>query len=168
MPRGCLDHVGPLVVVRAGVTTERMTDDVHNALTAIHSRLGTIEGRVTLIARAEREPIRATLEKEVRRKPLLGQIYLALDGTQSQNDIFETLTAAGIDTSPMGVSRAMAKMHTEFGIIELVSASGANVFRKGDESESILNLSASVRQWLKDESEVDPAPPRGRRRRTAS
>jgi hypothetical protein len=144
-----------------------VTEDkhVHNALTAIHARLGTIEGRVTLIARAEREQILDSLEKDVRKKPLIGQIYLALDGSRSQRDVSEVLKARGIATSEMTVSRTMGKMHTESGIIELVSAGGSKVYRKGDESEAVLNLSAKIREWLKEEGEADPAPPPGRRRR---
>jgi hypothetical protein len=142
--------------------------NLHNALTAIHSRLGTIEGRVTLIARAERESILASLEKDVRKKPLIGQIYLALDGSRNQREVFEVLIAAGIETSEMGVSRAMGKMHTESGIIELVAAGGSKVFRKGDESEAVLNLSAKIRRWLKDAGEPDPAPPPRRNRRKSS
>lgn len=78
-------------------------EDLHNALAAIHSRLGTIEGRVTLIARAERKQLLEALEKLVREKPLVGQIYLALDGFQNQNEVFRSLTEAGIQTSAMGV-----------------------------------------------------------------
>jgi hypothetical protein len=143
-------------------------DDVHNALTAIHARLGTIEGRVTLIARAEREQILDSLEKDVRKKPLIGQIYLALDASRSQREVFEVLKATGIATSEMGVSRTMGKMHTESGIIELVSAGKSKVYRKGDESEAVLNLSAKIREWLKDEGEPDPAPPPGRKKREKS
>src|SRR4051794_33384521 len=112
-----------------------VTEDknVHNALTAIHARLGTIEGRVTLIARAEREQILKSLAQDVRKKPLIGQIYLALDASRSQRDVFEVLKAAGIETSEMTVSRTMGQMHTESGIIELVSARGSKVYRKGDE-----------------------------------
>jgi DNA polymerase III delta prime subunit len=144
-----------------------VTEDknVHNALTAIHARLGTIEGRVTLIARAEREQILESLGKDIRKKALIGQIYLALDGSRSQRDVFEVLKAAGIETSEMTVSRTMGKMHTESGIIELVSAGGSKIYRKGDESEAVLNLSAKIREWLREEGEVDPAPPPGRRRR---
>jgi len=140
-------------------------DDIHNALAAIHSRLGTIEGRVTLIARAEREQLLAALEKLVREKPLLGQIYLALNGNRNQNEVLELLTEAGVQTSAMGVSRAMQKMHTDYGIIELVTGGGVRVFRQGNESEVVLNLSTNVRKWLKDEGEIDPAPPPGRKRK---
>jgi arginine repressor len=99
---------------------------------------------------------------------LIGQIYLALDGSRSQREVFEVLKAAGIETSEMTVSRAMGKMHTELGIIELVSAGGSKVYRKGDESEAVLNLSAKIREWLKERGEPDPAPPPGRKRRKTS
>lgn len=139
--------------------------NIHNALAAIHARLGTIEGRVTLIARAEREQLRAALEKVVRTQPLVGQIYLALDGQRNQNEVFQALTDAGIQTSKMGVSRTMQKMHTEHGIVELVTGGGSKVFRKGNDPEVVLNLSTNIRKWLKEERETDPAPPPGRSRK---
>jgi hypothetical protein len=140
-------------------------DDIQDALVAIHSRLGTIEGRVTLIARAEREELLDDLEKLVRRFPIVGQIYLALDGVRNQNEVYDLLDAAGVGTSKMGVSRNLIKMHTEHGIVELVSGGRSKVYRKGSESETVLNLSTNIRKWLKDEGETDPLPPPGRKRR---
>jgi len=147
-----------------------MADDpnLHNALAAIHSRLGTIEGRVTLIARAEREAILAALETLIRKKPLLGQIYLALNGSRNQTEVFEFLTDAGIQTSPMGVSRTLTDMHTEHGIVDLVSGGGSRVFRQGTDTEAVLNLSKKIREWLTDEGRIDPAPPPGRAKRRTS
>jgi DNA-binding transcriptional ArsR family regulator len=139
--------------------------DIQDALVAIHSRLGTIEGRVTLIARSEREELLAELEKVVLKRPIVGQIYLALDGVRNQNEVYALLDGAAIDTSLMVVSRDLRKMHTEHGIVELVSAGRSKVYRKGEDSEDVLNLSANVRKWLKAAEAVDPAPPPGRRRR---
>ena len=111
-------------------------DEVQNALLAIHSRLGTIEGRVTLIARAERKVILDALEELVRGDRLIGQIYLLLDGSRSQSDVVQALTDAGIETNPMGVSRRITKMHTDHGLIELVrlGVGGARIFRKHTET----------------------------------
>ena len=132
---------------------------------AIHSRLGTIEGRVTLIARAEREELLEMLEKLVRKRAIIGQIYLALDGKRNQDEVFKLLDAAGVSTSPMGISRNLDKMQTEHGIVQLVSAGRSKVFRRSSESETVLNLSTNIRKWLKDEGETDPAPPPGRKKR---
>jgi hypothetical protein len=140
-------------------------DEIQEALVAIHSRLGTIEGRVTLIARSEREEILATLEKLIRERPIVGQIYLALDGMRNQGEVYDLLDGKGIETSLMSVSRNLPKMQTERGIVELVSAGRSKVYRKGDESEEVLDLSTNIRKWLKEEGEIDPAPPRRRKRR---
>jgi hypothetical protein len=140
-------------------------DDIQDALVAIHSRLGTIEGRVTLIARAEREELLEMLEKLVRKRAIIGQIYLALDGKRNQDEVFKLLDAAGVSTSPMGISRNLDKMQTEHGIVQLVSAGRSKVFRRSSESETVLNLSTNIRKWLKDEGETDPAPPPGRKKR---
>lgn len=142
--------------------------NIHNALAAIHARLGTIEGRVTLIARAERQQLLDALEKVIRKQPLVGQIYLALDGNRNQNEVFQFMADAGIQTSKMGVSRTMGKMHTEHGIVELVAGGGSKVFRKGNDPEVVLNLSTNIRKWLKDEGQMDPAPPARRKRRKSA
>jgi hypothetical protein len=132
---------------------------------AIHARLGTVEGRVTLIARNNREELLESLEEQLRAKPLIAQIYLALDGERNQTKVFKLLDKAGISTSQMAVSRNLKKMNTELGIVELASASGGNIYRKGDESEKVLDLSANARKWLKSLGKTDPAPPPGRKRR---
>lgn len=59
----------------------------------------------------------------------------------------------------------MQKMHTEYGIVDLVTGGASKVFRKGSESEVVLNLSTNIRKWLKDMGQTDPAPPPGRKRR---
>lgn len=140
-------------------------DEIQNALVAIHSRLGTIEGRVTLIARAEQEALLAALEKLVLKKPLVGQIYLLLDGKRTQRNVFEKLKEAGVSTSEMTVSRRMGEMETDHGIAELVQGGAGRIFRKGTETETVLNLSKNVRDWLQKAGEVVPVQPSRRRKR---
>src|SRR5437763_692887 len=61
-------------------------DEIHNDLLAMYSRLGAIEGKVNVIGRANSGPIRAVLEDAVRSQPLIGQIYLLLNGTRTQKE----------------------------------------------------------------------------------
>jgi len=134
-------------------------EDINNALLAIHSRLGVIEGKVSLVARAHKDQNLSEIEAAVRNKPLLGQIYLLLDGSRSQTDIHEELTEFGIITSAMGVSRAMKDLETQYGMADLVSATGSKVFRKDPGSERVLNLSVKIRKWLVEEGKTIPERP---------
>src|SRR5438067_2496704 len=92
----------------------------------------------------------------------LRRAYELCDGTRNQAEVYELLDGKGIETSLMSVSRNLPKMQTERGIVELVSAGRSKVYRKGDESEDVLDLSTNIRKWLKEGGEIDPAPPRGR------
>lgn len=125
------------------------TDDseIQNALLAIHSRLGTIEGKLNLVARADREEILEALQAVITRDPLLGQIYLLIDGQRSQQEILKELTDQGIDTSQPTVSRRMDDLVTEYGVADEVRR---GVLRRNRAAEDILNLARKVRKWLED------------------
>jgi hypothetical protein len=136
-------------------------EEIHNALVAIHSRLGLVEGKVNLVARANRPELLATLAKAVREKPLIGQIYLLLDGKQTQQEMLTRLQEAGIQTSQPTVSRRLDEMKTEHGIAEFVRH---GVLQPNAQMEQILNLSTNVRRWLDEAGEVTPEPSVGRKR----
>jgi hypothetical protein len=140
-------------------------EEINNALLAIHSRLGVIEGKVNLLARAHKQASLHDIEAAVRRSPLLGQIYLLLDGLRSQTEIHANLGQYGITTSPMSVSRALRDMEIEYGMAELVQGGSSKVFRKDPASERTLNLSANIRKWLTSQEQTVPEPPQRRRRK---
>ena len=121
-------------------------DEVQNALLAIHSRLGTIEGKVNLAARADRGKLIQVLEDAIKKDPLLGQIYLLLDGKRTQQDILTELKQFGISPSQATVSRRMKQLVTEYGVADLAGA----VLRKDRAAEDVLNLTPRVRRWLED------------------
>lgn len=141
-------------------------DEIHNALIAIHSKLGTIEGKVNLAARANRGALLAEIEQTVRKDPLIGQIYLLLDGERSQMDIVEALRSLGITkASQPTVSRRMDTLISEHGIADLVEGGKKLVLRKDGEAEKTLNLSKNVRKWLAEMKEIIPEQPTARPRR---
>lgn len=142
-------------------------DEIQNALLAIHSRLGTIEGKVNLVARAEREKILAIVEAAMRDDPLLGQIYLLLDGKRTQTQIIAELKKYDIVPSQPTVSRRMTDIVTEFGLADAVEGGAATVLRKNRASEDVLNLSRRVRRWLAEEKQPIPEKPVRRPRRSA-
>ena len=131
-------------------------EEIQNALLAIHSRLGNIEGKVNLVARAERERLIGELEAAFRRDPILGQIFLLADGDRSQAQVHDVLKANGIDTSQPTVSRRMDQLVLEYGVLESVDGS-QRVLRPNKAAESILNLRRRVLKWLDAEGAVIPA-----------
>lgn len=140
-------------------------DDLQDALLAIHSRLGNIEGKVNLIARSERAGLLAELDKVIRADPLLGQVYLVLDGERNQDDIVKCLDDLGISTSRPTVTRRVTKLELELGIAALVRSGRSTVHRQETEAERVLALATNIRKWLANEGEVVPPAPARRRNR---
>ena len=137
-----------------------MTDDsqrIGNALNAIHSRLGAIEGKVTLGVRADQDRYLETLKEIIREQPLIGQVYLLLDGERSQRDVHQELQRAGISVGEMTVHRRMNKIE-EHGLADLsrTADGGERVLRKDPAMESVLSLTKNIAKWLKDEGEIVP------------
>jgi hypothetical protein len=141
--------------------------EIHNALTAIHARLGTIDGKVTLVARSQRQPILAHFAAVIRRTPLVAQIYLVLDGRRTQREVVAELAKYGIEVHEATVSRRIGDMVTEHGIVELVGAGSAKVYAKNREMNDVLNLATNMRKWLEDAGHPVPLPPPKRRKATS-
>jgi DNA-binding transcriptional ArsR family regulator len=142
-----------------------MSDEskIENALYAVHSRLGVIEGKVNLVARAERKHLLELLEETIRKDHLLGQIYLLLDGQRTQKDVHEKLVEAGVSVSQPTVSRRMALMETEHGIVDLIQGGNTLIYGKDAAMEKVLNLTQNIRKWLGSEQAVIPEQPLRRR-----
>jgi len=140
-------------------------DPLHDDLLAIHSRLGSIEGKVNLLARVDREQFRELLRKSVEKQPILGQIYLALDGVRTQGEVITYLAEFGIETSPATVSRRLSEMEREHGMVDLIKGGNSKVYDKDPTMEKVLNLSASVRKWLTSAQKTVPEKQRKRTRR---
>jgi len=122
--------------------------EIQNALLAIYSRLGTIEGKVNLVARADRAKVIDVLEEAFRKDPLLSQIYLLLDGKRTQQEVVDELARFGITPSQPTVSRRMANLVTEYGVADPAGTGGGAVLRKNRAAEDVLNLTKRVRGWL--------------------
>jgi hypothetical protein len=134
-------------------------EDLQDALLAIHSRLGLIEGKVNLVARAERERLIAVIEEAVKKDPLLGQIYLLLDGKRRQQDIQAELARYGVTPSQPTMSRRMKELLTEYGIAD---PSARGPLKRNRAAEDILNLAQRIRKWLSEIDAVLPETPRRR------
>lgn len=139
-------------------------EEIQNALLGIYSRLGTVEGKVTLVARAERERLLPVLEPAIRKRPLVGQVYLVLHKALTQDGIREELARVGVDKSQPTISRALTLLQTELGMIEVLPRTGrATTYRRNRVMEETLNLSKRVREWLEDENQAVPEQPSRRR-----
>ncbi len=135
-------------------------EEIHEALTTIHSRLGLIDGKATLNVRANRPQILATLEDLVANNSPLGQIYLLLDGKRTQTQIGAELKELKLPGSHATVSDRV-DLAAEHGIAVLVPEPGpGNVYRQDPTMESVLSLSKNVRKWLEAEGQPFPAAPR--------
>lgn len=140
-------------------------DPLHDDLLAIHSRLGSIEGKVNLLARVDREQFIELLRESIAGKPILGQIYLALDGVRTQGEVIAHLDSFGIETSKATVSRRLGEMEREHGMIDLVKGGNSKVYGRDPTMEKILDLSANVRKWLTASGEPVPEKQQKRTRR---
>lgn len=134
-------------------------NEIQNALLAIHSRLGTIEGKINLVARAERDGALRVLEEVVKKDPLVGQVYLVLDGHRSQQEVIEQLARFGIEPSQSTVSRRMKDLVSEYGVADPV---GVGVLRKNRAAEDILNLTSRMMRWLQSADQTIPVEARTR------
>jgi hypothetical protein len=134
-----------------------MVDDpTHADLLSIYSRLGAIEGKLSLVARAERDSLLEVLRSTVKDKPVVGQIYLLVDGKRSQKDIIESLGAYDIKITQGTVSKRMSEMVSEHGMIVIASDGAQTVYAKEPETQKLLNLKKKVREWLLADGQIVP------------
>lgn len=131
-------------------------EDSLDALYAIHSRLGAIEGKVNLVARAERGQLLEVVEAAIRKDVLVGQIYLLLDGTRTQQDLLAKLEAFNIHATRSTISRRIAYLEQELGIADVVSVTNSTVHRQDPAMDKILNLASNVKKWLRAEGATVP------------
>jgi hypothetical protein len=131
-------------------------DDIHNALLAIHSRLDVVEGKVTVIARADRSKLLDELKKAVTANPIIGRIFLAIDGKKNQEQL-----RAELDIGAATMSRWIQKLAREHGMIELVPGREAGkIYRHERQMEDVLALSSNVAKWLAEAEKSKPQPKR--------
>jgi len=124
-------------------------EELRNLLWDMSNRLDAIEGTVTAIARSNPKPIVDGYEKVVRADPIIGHIYLQLNGERTQKQITEAVAATGVQTSPQAVGRWLKKMTRELWMAVPVDAPGGGlVWAQPSEAERVFHLSRHVRKWL--------------------
>jgi hypothetical protein len=140
-------------------------EQINRDLLAIYSRLGVIEGKVNVLTRVDRDRHKEELKALIARQPLVGQIYLLLDGKRTQTEILEALGRNAIVTSAMSVSRLLREMETEHGIARLVKGGRTKIYGREPEMAKLLNLTTNVTRWLEAAKEIVPDKPKRRRRK---
>ena len=138
-------------------------DDVQDAINAMNSRLGRMEGQLNVITRALGPDVLAEVEKRVRAAPLLGQVYLALNGRRSHQQIADHLGEHGIGTTRSTVWKRIQVLEEKLGIAVFVRSEPSVIHDQSPAAETTLNASAAIREWLTEMGE--PVPPAARRRR---
>lgn len=132
-------------------------EEIHAALMVIDSQLRMVDGKVNLIARANRGPLLKALEEVVTKRPMVGRIYLLLDGSRNQEEITAELGNTGHPTSTATVSRCLTDMQGEHGLVERVPGGPGKTYRKNRELEQILNLTKKIEGWLADLEKAEAA-----------
>lgn len=126
-------------------------EEIHDALMVIDSRIRTLDGKVNLVARANRPSLLKALETIIRDKPMIGRVYLVLDGDRNQTEVVDAMAAAGTPTSKQAIGRWLDLMHTEHGLIEqITSDKPGKAYRKSAELDKALNLTPKVEKWVEE------------------
>lgn len=117
--------------------------ELFNQVRAINSRVTGMERTQEVLVRAEARQIVDPFLDAVRADPVLGRIYLEVDGTKSQNEI-----AAALRTSPATVSRKLDALEKDWHLIVLKDRTKDGKLYERAPVERILNLSRRVTRAL--------------------
>jgi DNA-binding transcriptional ArsR family regulator len=122
--------------------------DAFSELRAIRARVEGIEHRQEMLVRAHSDEILETVWGYIDKDELLAEVYLLVDGKRTQQDIVAALNRKGSSASQPTVSRRLAKLKNELGLVEVAErdASGATL-RKSD-LDKILHLTPKVERRL--------------------
>jgi hypothetical protein len=126
-----------------------MTDDIHNQLLKIHSRLDGIEHTQEVLVRADATRIWRQIEEAFDKEPVLADIYELVDGIRTQTQIVEALKAQGAAVnSPMTVSRSLKRLREELQIvIAIEGAGGQGTVHAKTGLHRILGMNRHIKAW---------------------
>lgn len=117
----------------------------HHLLLLIHERLDVIEGKVTLIARAEKKAHLEVIRNDVVATPGLADVYLAIDGKRTQDEI---RIALGLTLAT--ASRRFTALR-KLGVVRLLeSRKDGKVYGHDLSAEEVLDLSTHMSEWKAD------------------
>jgi DNA-binding transcriptional ArsR family regulator len=122
--------------------------DAYAELRAMRARLEGIEHRQEMLVRAHRKEILAEIWRYIDADPLIGEVYLVVDGKRTQQAIVEVLNRNGVKVSQPTVSRRLAKLMNELGLVEIVERDVSGIALRKSDLDKILHLSPKVERRL--------------------
>lgn len=122
--------------------------DAFAELRAIRARLEGIEHRQEMLVRAQADQILDAIWAYIDVDKTLGEVYLLVDGTRTEQDIVDELERRGKGVSQPTVSRKLNKLMNEMGLIDIVDRTSAGTMYRKSELDRILHLTPKVEKRL--------------------
>lgn len=122
--------------------------DAFAELRAIRARVEGIEHRQEMLVRAHSDEILQTVWDYIDKDPVLAEVYLLVDDMRTQQDIVDALQQKGESASQPTVSRKLAKLNNELGLVEIGDRDAAGTVYKKSELDRILHLTPKVEKRL--------------------
>ncbi len=133
----------------------------------INSRVTGIEDTTEVILRADAGKIRDPFLKRVSSDPLLGRVYLAIDGKRSQRELARELKEGTKTVSEATVSRKIDQLREEHLVMLREQTKAGRIYQKHPVVERNLRLSRHVTRLLTKQSSTSASGSKGRNRRSS-
>jgi Fe2+ or Zn2+ uptake regulation protein len=101
-----------------------------------------------MLVRAHSDEILAAIWRYVDHDEMLGEVFLLVDGKRTQQDIVSALKTKGITASQPTVSRKLAKLNVELGLVEIGDRDAAGTVYMKSDLDRILHLTSKVERRL--------------------
>jgi hypothetical protein len=123
--------------------------DAFAELRAMRARLEGIEHRQEILVRAHSDEILNKIWEYIDNDPLLGEVYLSIDGKRTQQGLIDALKEKGITTiSQPTISRRLGKLMNELSLIEVVERTTEGASYRKTDLDKILHLTPKVERRL--------------------
>lgn len=122
--------------------------DAFAELRTMRARLEGIEHRQEILVRAHSDEILTTLWEYIDGDPLLGDVYLLIDGKRTQQGLIDALKEKGITISQPTISRKLTTLMKEMSLIEVVDRTSEGASYRKTDLDKILHLTSKVERRL--------------------
>lgn len=123
--------------------------ELFNQVRSINSRVHSIESTQEMLLRAQAERIVNPFLERLTSDPVLGWVYLEVDGAKSQNDISGALSKRGHPASAPTVSRKLEELEKDWHLIVLKDRTKSGKLYDKGAGERVLGLSRRVERALR-------------------
>jgi hypothetical protein len=125
--------------------------DAYAELRSMRARLEGIEHRQEMLVRAHSDEILTAIWSYIDLDETLGEVYLLVDGKRTQQDIVAALKQKGLSASQPTVSRKLAKLNVELGLVEIGDRDAAGIVYVKSDLDRILHLASKVERRVADQ-----------------